>query len=158
MKLIEVFHSKCVGCRLCEMVCSLVHEGECSTTRSRIRIYRDEEFGNNLVSLCIQCADAYCLESCTYGALSRDEKTGAVVVDEKSCTGCEECITACPVGGPFLDMDRNIVLKCDLCGGDPECVKFCSREALTLRDIDPASPDRKSFRTETSRLLSQMKT
>ena len=156
MKLIEIVHNNCVGCRLCGMICSLTHEGECSITKSRIRIVRDEEFGNNLVSLCIQCADAYCLDSCTFGALSRDEKTGAVVVDDKLCTGCEECVAACPVGGPSLDKDRNIVFKCDLCGGDPECVKFCSREALILRDIDPASPDRKSFMEETSKLLSQV--
>ena len=156
MKLIEILHSNCVGCRLCEMVCSLVHEGECSTTKSRIRIFRDEEFGNNLVSLCIQCADAYCIESCSYGALSRDEKTGAVLVDDKLCTGCEECVAACPLGGPSLDKDRDIILKCDLCGGDPECVQFCSRGALVLKDTDIASPERKSFMEETGKLLSQV--
>lgn len=156
MMLIDIIHSNCVGCRLCGMICSLTHEDECSITRSRIKIVRDEEFGNNLVSLCIQCADAYCIESCTFGALSRDEKTGAVVVDDKLCTGCEECIAVCPVGAISYDKERNIVFTCDLCGGDPECVKFCSREALILRDIDPASPERKSFMAETGKLLSQV--
>ncbi len=158
MKLIEISHDKCVGCRLCEMVCSLTHEGECSTAKSRIRIFRDEEFGNNLVALCLQCEDAYCLESCACGALSRDERTGAVVVDDNSCTACEECIAACPIGAIYLSKEKDSVFKCDLCAGDPECVKFCTRQALTLKDIDPASPDRKSFRAETSRLLSQLKT
>ena len=157
MKLIEVFHDNCVGCRLCEMVCSLVHEGECSTAKSRIRIYRDEEFGNNLVSLCIQCPDAYCLESCTSGALSRDERTGAVVVDDQSCTTCEACVVACPVGAVYLNTEKDTVFKCDLCGGDPECVQVCAREALILKDVDLASPDRKSFVAETSKLLSQMR-
>ncbi len=156
MKLIEILHSNCVGCRLCEMICSLSHEDECSTTKSRIRIVRDEEFGNNLVSLCMQCTDAYCIESCTFGALSRDEKTGAVVVDDKSCTGCEECIAVCPVDGLSLDKEKGIVFKCDLCGGDPECVKFCSRNTLTLKDTDITSPERKSFMTETSKLLLQV--
>lgn len=27
-------------------------------------------------------------------------------------------------------------LKCDLCGGDPECVKFCPRNAIEFMDID----------------------
>jgi len=157
MNLIEVLHDKCVGCRLCEMVCSLVHEGECSTTKSRIRIFRDEEFGNNLVSLCIQCAEPYCVESCAYGALSRDGETGVVLVDDKLCSGCEVCLVACPLGAVSLDKEKDIVFKCDLCGGDPECVKVCSREALVVKDVDPASPDRKSFMEETSKLLHQRK-
>ncbi|MFC1988204.1 4Fe-4S dicluster domain-containing protein, partial [Chloroflexota bacterium] len=158
MKPIEIVHSNCVGCRLCEMVCSLVHEGECSTAMSRIRIYRDEEFGNNLVSLCLQCDDAYCIDSCAYGALNRDEKTGVVAVDDKSCTACEACVAACPIGAIYLNKEKDTVFKCDLCGGDPECVKFCSRGALILKEADISTPARKSFRAETSKLLSQLKT
>jgi len=156
VKLIEVFHSKCVGCRLCEMVCSLVHEHECSTTKSRIRIFRDEEFGNNLVSLCIQCAEGYCLESCSEAALSRDPKTGVVLVDDKSCNGCEACVVACPLGAISYDKERDVVFKCNLCGGDPECVKFCSRGALALKDTDITSLERKSFMVATGKLLSQV--
>ncbi len=105
----------------------------------------------------IEVSHSNCLDSCTYGALSRDEKTGAIVVDDKSCTACEECVVACPIGAIYLNKEKDITFKCDLYGGDPECVKFCSREALTLKDIDPSSPERKSFKTETSRLLLQMK-
>ncbi len=156
MKLIEVSHNNCVGCRLCEMFCSLVHEGECSTTKSRIKIHRDEEFGNNLVSLCLHCEDAFCLESCTSDALNRDEKTGEVVVDDESCTACEACIQACPVGAISLNKEKDVVFKCDLCGGDPECVKVCSRKALSLKEGDPASPERKSLMAETTKLLAEV--
>ncbi len=156
MKLIEVSHSNCVGCRLCVMICSLVKEGECSTSRSRITIFRNEEFGNNLVSLCIQCAEEYCVESCPTAALSRDPKTGAVLVEEELCTGCEACVDACPVGAISYDKEREVVFKCDLCGGDPECVKFCSRGTLALKETDIASPERKSFMVETGKLLSQV--
>ncbi len=156
MKLIDVSHSKCVGCRLCGLVCSLTHESECSISKSRITAFRDEEFGNDVVSVCIQCADAYCAASCPAGALNRDMKTGAVLVNAELCNGCEACIPACPVGGIALDRHRNIVFKCDLCGGDPECVKFCSRGAITLKETDIASPERKSFMVDTSKLLSQI--
>ena len=156
MDLIEINLDKCVGCRLCEMVCSLVHEGECSTAKSRIKIYRDEEYGNNLVSVCLQCEEPYCVESCTLDAISRDYKTGIVGVDEELCTGCELCIDACPMRGIFLDGDKHSAIKCDLCGGDPECVKVCSREAIVLKDVDPSSPVRKSFMDETSELLQQL--
>lgn len=155
MQLIEVIHDNCVGCRLCEMFCSLAHEGECSTVKSRIKIHRDEEFGNNVVSLCLHCAGAYCLESCAYEALSRDEKTGAIVVDDQACTSCEACLSACPVGAISLNPGKDVVLKCDLCGGDPECVKICYRQALRLKEADPASPERASLMSETSRRLAQ---
>ena len=156
MDLIEINLDNCVGCRLSEMVCSLVHEGECSTAKSRIKIHRDEEYGNNLISLCIQCEEPYCLESCTLDAISRDFKTGIVRVDEEICTGCELCVEACPMGAIFLHSDRGVATKCDLCGGDPECVKVCSRGAIALKDVDPSSPVRKSFMNETSDLLRQL--
>jgi len=95
MKLIEISQKDCVGCRLCEMVCSLSHEGECSTTGSRIKVLRDEEFGNNLVSVCLQCADPKCMEACASNAITRDEGTGIVKIDTEACIGCEICIDSC---------------------------------------------------------------
>ena len=152
-KLIEVIQDKCTGCRLCEMACSLHHEQECSTTKSRIKIVRDEEFGNHLVLACTQCAEAYCAESCPMEALRRDEETSAVLVDEELCNGCEACVAACPIDAITLDNDKNIISKCDLCGGDPECVKWCSREAIVVKEDDISSSERKSTMEKTSRLL-----
>ncbi|MFC1968087.1 FAD-dependent oxidoreductase [Chloroflexota bacterium] len=48
------------------------------------------------------------------------------------------------------------VFKCDLCGGDPECVKVCNRGVLTVKEVDIDSPERKSFSKETHRLLSEI--
>jgi Fe-S-cluster-containing dehydrogenase component len=104
----------------------------------------------------MQCADAYCIESCAYGALSRSNKTGAVLVDDQLCNGCEACVVACPLRALSLDKEKRIVFKCDLCGGEPECVKVCSREALIVKDTDPASHERKSLIVQTSKALSQM--
>ena len=156
MKLIEVSHSKCTGCRTCEMACSLIHEQECSTAQSRIRIFRDEEFGNNVIALCHHCQDAECIESCPSGALERNPETGAVVVANELCVGCEVCIEACPVGALSLSRGKGAVLKCDLCGGDPECVKWCNRGAITWEESDAAPERRKSFRAEAVRLLAQI--
>ena len=87
------------------------------------------------------------------GALNRDESTGVVVVDDSACTGCGDCITACPLHALALDEEKAIIFKCDLCGGDPECVKWCTREALLVTEADITSPERKSYMDETSRLL-----
>jgi len=96
------------------------------------------------------------MESCAYGALSKDSKTGAVLVDDQLCNGCEACVVACPLSAISLDEEKEIVLKCDLCGGDPQCIKVCSREGLIVNDTDPASHERKSLMAETSKALSQI--
>jgi Fe-S-cluster-containing dehydrogenase component len=157
VKLIEINQKVCTACRLCEMVCSLHHEQECSTVKSRIKILRDEEIGNHLVLVCIQCAETYCVESCPTQALRKDEETGVVLVDDELCNGCEICIDACPLDALSSDRERNTVFKCDLCGGDPECIKICPREVLILKEVVPDSPARKSFRDKTAKLLLQMR-
>lgn len=122
----------CTGCRLCEMVCSLQHEHECSTEGSRVRIIRDEEFGNHRIEVCIHCGEVWCIASCPTGALVRTESSGIVCVNTELCNGCGECVKACPFKGIIQNRKDNTVIKCDLCGGDPECVKVCFPKALEL--------------------------
>ncbi len=80
-----------------------------------------------------------------------------MLLDDELCNGCEACIDACPLGGLSLDRGKNIVFKCDLCGGDPECEKICSREVLILKEVDITSSARMSFRDETAKLLLNMR-
>jgi Fe-S-cluster-containing hydrogenase component 2 len=54
-----------------------------------------------------------------------------MVVDTDLCIGCGMCSIACPLGGITVDADAGHAVKCDLCGGDPLCVKFCAYGALT---------------------------
>ncbi len=153
MNLIEVIPDNCFACQLCELACSFYHEKECSHTKSRIKILKDSEWAFDFPLLCIQCAEAPCIESCPTEALHRDETTGVVLVDNELCNGCEACIDACPLGGLALDREKNIVFKCDLCGGDPECVKWCPSEALTLKEVDLDSSARASYMDRSSKLL-----
>lgn len=136
------------------MACSFHFEKECSIAKSRIKIWRDDEFGNHLVQLCIQCAGAPCLTACPTSALYRDKKTGVVLVDEANCNGCEECLPACPLGALFMDRQKNLVFKCDFCEGDPECVKMCPPKALLFQEEDIASLGREAFMKQASGLLS----
>jgi Fe-S-cluster-containing hydrogenase component 2 len=41
------------------------------------------------------------------------------------------CTVACPFGNAVCDAASGSIIKCDMCKGDPECVKFCPSEALT---------------------------
>lgn len=155
-KLIEVNTADCTGCRYCEMICSFHHEHACSTTRSRIKIVVDQEYGNHLVSVCAQCSDAPCVEICPTAALRRDERTGAVLVEAELCHACKTCVAECPLDAMFFDKARNVVFVCDLCNGDPECVKVCTRRALKTIDVDYTSPARRTSIEKRSGLLLAM--
>jgi len=66
------------------------------------------------------------VEACPVDALSINGETEAVSVDKERCIGCGLCIDACPGKVPYLHPSENHAVICDLCGGDPRCVKACS--------------------------------
>lgn len=127
-------HRECTGCRICELVCSVKNEGEHSPRLSRIRVYPFPP-GLDIPVVCVQCDKAPCIEACPLGLLSRDPKSGAVVVQEEQCNGCGLCAKACPAQAIFMDPTRNVAIKCHLCHGEPECVKFCPTEALSHYEL-----------------------
>lgn len=129
---------RCSGCRRCEIVCSLSHEGKIWPEASRIRIFAPFP-GLEVPHLCTQCDDYPCVKACSADALSVDEKTGAVIVDREKCTGCGACIESCPGKIPYMHPTENYAVICDLCGGKPKCVEVCAEagyNALRLTD-DP---------------------
>ena len=79
------------------------------------------------------------MDLCPAQAISRDEKSGAVVIDENLCIGCKMCIMACPIGGPWVDAENFKIMKCDLCEGDPKCVKYCAFGALEFVTAEEAA-------------------
>ncbi len=85
---------------------------------------------------CLQCETAFCLEICPTKAIYRDAQTDAVVVDEAACVGCRMCIPACPFGNMHFEDIKGIAAKCNLCNGDPACVKNCMAKALHYGDIN----------------------
>jgi carbon-monoxide dehydrogenase iron sulfur subunit len=131
MKMLQIYPEKCVGCKLCELACSFSHFEEFNPSISFISNanFQDEPFF--FVSItCLQCEEPYCMEICPAKAITRDEKSGVVVVIKDRCKGCKMCTLACPFGNiTFLERE-GVVAKCDLCGGDPECVKICPTAAI----------------------------
>jgi len=81
--------------------------------------------GAEIPHLCTQCDDAPCVSSCPVTALSVSKETGAILVDQDKCTACGQCIDACPGRIPFLHPAHGKAVICDLCNGDPQCVKVC---------------------------------
>lgn len=142
-KVLVADYQKCTGCRLCELVCPVVHEGVSNAARSRIRIVKWEEEGLYVPMVCRQCEDAPCANICPVGAVSRDEDRGFLNIDYETCIGCRSCVTVCPFGAMSYTMIDKKVFKCDLCGGDPQCVRFCDVKAVDFIPADHLGLDRK---------------
>lgn len=127
----------CIGCHYCEIVCSLFHEKVVNPRKARIKVTSDILKGIDTPKVCHQCANPPCMKACQQGAIQFDEALKIPMVLEDKCIGCRACIEACPFSEMFFDQERNVALKCDLCRGEPQCIKFCralphvGRAALT---------------------------
>jgi len=154
-KVILIDAEKCTGCRLCEMVCSVRNEGLNSPIKARVKVVKWDEKGVAIPVLCQQCDDAPCREVCPVGAIYRDERTGAQRIDYERCILCRICVSACPFGAMGYDASLNRVFKCELCGGEPMCVKFCDPQALVF--VDSAVATEKRRRSAAERLSSLLK-
>jgi len=130
IKHIVINKDVCTGCRYCEIICSLTHEKIVNPKSSRIRVFYDTINGVKNPIVCQQCTDPACLKACKPVAITMDLRLGIPKVNPRKCVGCGSCIKACPSKAIFLDPQKSIAIKCDLCGGDPQCVKFCMQHAI----------------------------
>jgi anaerobic carbon-monoxide dehydrogenase iron sulfur subunit len=132
---LHVTPERCIGCRTCELACAFAHPPEeGGIGRSRVAVH---DTGNKVYVpvLCLQCEEAACLRACPVKALSRNETTGAVEVDEARCVRCLSCVSACPFGNMYAADESRGVFKCDLCKGSPKCARFCPSKALEYLPI-----------------------
>ncbi len=142
-KFLTVDADKCTGCRLCEQVCSVMHEGVSNPAKSRIQVVKWEQEGIYIPVICKQCEDAPCMNVCPVRAISRDPDFGFLKVDQDVCIGCRSCVGICPFGAMGYNPTTRQVFKCDLCGGDPQCVRFCEVNAVEFVSVDRVSAQKK---------------
>jgi electron transport protein HydN len=138
--------AKCIGCRTCEMACSLAHAtgaipgaSAVLDTRAvasvaphnfapRLQVVRTLEVSTPVT--CRHCEDAPCAAACPNRAIFTRDDT--VQVDQSRCIGCKSCVLACPFGAmkvvtrPVARSIAGLVVadgvdaraeKCDLCSG-----------------------------------------
>ena len=127
---IKAIPENCSGCMVCELVCTMEHFGVINRYKSGIRIER-KSVTEDIPHVCSQGNECNyeCIAACKYDALEKDEN-GVVRVIEEKCVGCRLCELACPLNA--IHVHEKMAYKCDLCGGDPQCVKYCSQNALQL--------------------------
>jgi carbon-monoxide dehydrogenase iron sulfur subunit len=155
LKRILVNRDICSGCRACEVACAAHHEGRFGTAAARIHVVKIEPLGIDQPHACRQCVRAPCMSACPVGALSKDERTGAILVDvdvssATACIGCAACVDACPFGMAALHPERGVAIICDLCSGDPACVKRCATGAIVYADRGAGARARREALTKTA--------
>ncbi len=135
------YPENCIGCELCEYACSFEHEGVFSPSLARIKVARNESREFFTPTFCTQCENAPCVKVCPTDALAKNRKTGIVEWDKDKCIFCDVCIPACPFGA--ITFVNEEAIKCDLCNGDPECVKICPADALRFIDEREGGKDKR---------------
>ncbi|MHC1605052.1 MAG: 4Fe-4S dicluster domain-containing protein [Candidatus Methanofastidiosia archaeon] len=132
MKKIGFDPEKCTGCKTCELVCSATHEEVFNPKKSRIRLWRTDFYEKYQYKVCRHCENPECVDVCPSDALYVEDNEVKFNIEE--CIGCMVCVDACPYDGIYTHPDLEYVLKCDLCNGDTNCIKYCPKDALFLEE------------------------
>jgi anaerobic carbon-monoxide dehydrogenase iron sulfur subunit len=132
--LIKTNFDLCTGCLICQLECSSWLFGKFNPHSSGLIIEHANENLYHFPIVCNHCENTYCAKVCPTKAISRNEATGAIVIDHQKCIGCknEPCREYCPIKIIYVDHVLKKAFKCDLCNGSPRCVKACPTGALEL--------------------------
>ena len=136
---------RCIQCHACEVACKSWNGVEPGVRWRRVLDVWNGQFPkvtNQTISYtCMHCEKPACVDVCPARAISKRAVDGIVVVDQRKCTGCRSCVTACPFHVPQYGQ-TGIMQKCDMClerldqGKQPLCVATCPGEALKFGTIE----------------------
>lgn len=160
----------CIGCRACQVACKVWNglkaeetefnpDGYTNPTDLSPNTWMIMEFMEGLTNSgpfwlfkktqCMHCSEAPCAKACPANAIEV-HPSGAVVIRDDKCIGCQYCIEACPYNVPRYDPKRNKVYKCTMCvdriqnGLAPACVEACPTDALVFGPYDKLVSEYKS--------------
>ena len=137
MKKLSVNSIPCTGCLNCEVVCAQARAGDQDRRASAIRVKLDIFGGNHSHSVCRQCEEPLCVQICPENAIQKDGRTGAWIINRQLCNRCGQCISACPYGAMMWWDEKHGPVKCDLCGGNPQCVVACHFDVIQYLEGSP---------------------
>lgn len=137
-KQLVVDPKRCLNCRTCELVCSFKHTKEFNPRYANVSVFQYENEAVTVPIMCMQCDESACAAVCPTNALTRNAD-GLIEHDASKCIVCKMCVSACPLGNVSYSPALKAIHKCDMCGGDPECAKFCPSGAILLVDPDEVS-------------------
>ena len=133
---------RCTGCRSCEVACKQEHRLGPGEFRNKVvwASGAEEPALAFLTLACQHCERPACLRACPVNpkAIVKDAGTGVVRVLEDRCTGCGECVMACPYSAMGYDARGHHAVKCDLCadrraaGRTTACASVCPTHAISF--------------------------
>ncbi|MBN1551723.1 4Fe-4S dicluster domain-containing protein [bacterium] len=129
----------CTGCLNCMAACMQHLSGCADSQTTGIRVILNPFTGIQLFYHCRQCVDAACAAGCPVSAIRRDSAADPWRIDSSVCIQCGRCVKNCPYQAVQWSTIYGPV-KCDLCDGDPECVKACHFGVLHFETPDAIIP------------------
>ncbi len=127
--------NRCIGCQACQQAC-----GECETHKGTPMIHLEYVDRSQSVQtvpvICMHCDTPTCAEVCPADAIKRTEDGVVQSARKPRCIACGNCVLACPFGVPRLDLEKQLMMKCDMCydrssvGKKPMCATVCPSQAL----------------------------
>jgi len=141
--------SRCIGCNACAVACKQWHHLP-PGPQKWMRVYQWEKGSfpdvkvHFLAIPCYHCENPVCAKACPNGALHKEKRYGAVLIDSEKCEGTRRCWKACPYGSIMFarDIPGKKASKCTLCidrleeGNPPICVLSCSMRALEFGPLE----------------------
>lgn len=121
----------CIGCKLCQLACSGVKEAVFNPLLARLFVTSYYSRGQLRVEARVCTLCGACTEACPTGALVFENER--LKFDPEACTSCNICVDRCPE--KVITPRPEGVAVCDLCAGDPSCVKWCPHGALVCGEV-----------------------
>ncbi len=154
---------RCIECYTCEMACKVTNNLETGIFwRQVIETWKGEypDIKRLFFSKsCLHCEQPPCIPACSAGAISKRAEDGIVIVDREKCTGCRDCLAACPYEVPRFASDGKMEM-CDYClgaGRESACTESCPAEALfsgTMEELQKIADAKNGKRMEGASLPS----
>lgn len=152
--------SRCIGCQSCVNACA-----ECGTHRGVSMIHLDyiDRFETTATTpmVCMHCEDPTCAQVCPADAIKKGEDGVVRSALKPRCIACSNCVLACPFGVPKMQVEMELMMKCDMCydrtsvGLRPMCATVCPSQALMYVTPDEAAKLRRDTPVNTFRFGKQ---
>jgi len=147
---------RCTGCAACVVACNTENTVINGVSWRRIHTFNPQRLPAapvfHLSLACNHCLEPACLAGCPANAYTKDDRTGAVLIDEDRCMGCRYCSWVCPYEAPQFNTGTGIMEKCTFCDHRqaddlaPACVVACPTDALRFEpDGEPATVEHAGF-------------